>query len=105
MTETEKALDAFFADDGLPVRDQAFTLAVMERAARRRLRFELLRLAGICLLAALVLWSLAPGLQKLGGWLGGVVMAAGPALGVLALIATVVGLTTPRTPRIAASEA
>jgi hypothetical protein len=105
MTETEKALDAFFADDGLPIRDQAFTLAVMDRAARRRLRLELLRLAGICMLAALVLWSLAPGLQKLGSWLGSVVLAAGPVLGVLALVATVVAFTTPREPRFAVSEA
>lgn len=103
MTESERALDAFFADDGLPARDQAFTHAVMARAARRRLRADLARLAGLCALAALVLWSLAPGLQKLGGWLAGVVLAAGPALGVLALVATVVALTSPNPVRTGAA--
>lgn len=96
MTDAETTLDAFFADDGLPARDQAFTHAVMRRAAARRLRGELLSLAGVCLLAALVLWGLAPGLLPVLGWLGRLIEAAGPALGVIGLVASVVWFTTPR---------
>lgn len=96
MTEAEQILDAYFADDGLPIRDLAFTHAVMARAARRRLRAELVRLAVLCSLAALVLWSLAPGLQNLGAWAIAVVEAAGPVLSVLALVVTVLWFTTPR---------
>lgn len=99
MTDADQALEAFFADDGLAVHDQAFTLAVMARAARRRLQAELAWLAVACSLAALLLWSLAPGLQRLGRWLGEVLIAAGPVLGVLAMVATVIALTTPRSPR------
>jgi hypothetical protein len=62
MTDAEQTLDAFFADDGLPARDQAFTLAVMDRVAKRRLRAELVNLAALAGLAALVLWALTPAL-------------------------------------------
>src|SRR3569623_3735534 len=94
MTQAEQTLDAFFADDGLPARDQAFTLAVMRRAAKKRLRAELLSLAGICLLAALVLWGLAPGLQPLLGWSARLIEAAGPALGIISLLVSMVSLTS-----------
>ncbi len=96
MTDAEKTLEAFFADDGLPARDQAFTHAVMRRAAARRLRAELLSLAGASLLGALVLWGLAPWLQPMLGWSARLLEAAGPSLGVLGLVGTVVWFTTPR---------
>lgn len=96
MSDAEQALDAFFADDGLPARDQAFTHAVMARAARKRLRSGLVNLAILCGLGGLLLWSLAPALQSVGAWAAGFVGVAGPVLAVATLVIMVFWLTAPR---------
>jgi putative flippase GtrA len=96
MTDADKALEDFFADDGLPARDQAFTHAVMKRAAVRRLRAELASLAGICLLGAMVLWALAPALEPLLHWPAQLIVVAGPAVGVMAAVLTLLWITAPR---------
>lgn len=94
-TAGEMALDAFFADDGLPTRDQAFTLAVMRKAARRRLRTELANLAGLAGLAALVLWALSPVLTPMFGWAADLLLLAGPAIGLIGMVVTVLLVTQP----------
>jgi hypothetical protein len=58
-------LQALFAQDEPPARDLGFTLAVMEKVARRRLMLSLAMLALPTLLAMLVLWAVAPAFQPL----------------------------------------
>ncbi|MDQ0464018.1 hypothetical protein QO010_001789 [Caulobacter ginsengisoli] len=96
MTDAEKKLDAFFADDGLPARDQAFTHAVMRRAAARRLRAELAWLGAVCLLGAVVLWALAPALEPILHLPARLIETAGPAIGVIVVVFTLLLITAPR---------
>ncbi|MBX7247502.1 MAG: hypothetical protein K1X35_00455 [Caulobacteraceae bacterium] len=61
----EERLARAFAFDEPPARDFAFTLAVMEKAARRRLMMNLLLLAAPALVGAVLMWALIPALQPL----------------------------------------
>lgn len=84
----EARLKAAFAFDEPPARDYAFTAAVMEEVARRRLWISLLMLVPPALTAGVVLWATAPHLEPLAAsLLGGLqpaisVLAAAAVLGV-----------------------
>jgi len=60
MTDADDRLKALFALDEPPARDPGFTTAVMEEIARREFRADMLQLAGVTALGALVLWALWP---------------------------------------------
>lgn len=92
--DAEARLARFFAEDGLPDRDPAFSARIGQRIARRRLQRDLLMLAGVTAMGVLVLWALAPGLSRIAGalvqtfspvlvvglFLGSLVAAAAPVL-------------------------
>jgi hypothetical protein len=61
----EDRLARAFAVDLPPARDFAFSLAVMEKVARKRLLNSVMLLACVALLAALVLWAVAPAFEPL----------------------------------------
>jgi hypothetical protein len=83
MDTLEQDLAALLAQDG-PGPDAAFTLAVMTRIERRRLRRELLRNGAIALGMGAVLLPLAPalgaGLQGLHGNVMAMLLLVGTAL-------------------------
>lgn len=60
MTDPETKLAALWAQDAPPERDPVFVVAVMERAARRRLAFEVAGLLPGALAATAVLWAAGP---------------------------------------------
>lgn len=61
----EDRLSRAFALDAPPARDFGFTVAVLERVARRRLRNSILMLIPPALVAAILLWAVVPVLQPL----------------------------------------
>ncbi len=61
----EDRLSRAFALDEPPARDVSFTVAVMERVARRQLRDSILMLIPPALVAAILLWAAVPVLQPL----------------------------------------
>lgn len=71
---------AAFAAEEPPARDLAFTAAVMERVARRRLWRSLLLLAAPLVAATAVLWAAAPALAPLAE---DMLAALQPAIGML----------------------
>jgi hypothetical protein len=60
MTESERLLAELWADDEPPMRDTAFSLAVMEAVAKRRFRRGLANLAAVTVAMGAVVWALAP---------------------------------------------
>ncbi|WP_172448540.1 hypothetical protein [Caulobacter mirabilis] len=90
QARAEASLAAFFAEDGLAERDPAFSATVVEEIARRRFRANLLELAGVAALAALVLWALW---QAVSADVAAIVSGAGPAaLAAVVLASLYVGL-------------
>jgi hypothetical protein len=67
MSPADARLAALWAADAPPVADPQFVFAVMARAARRRLRYEILGLAPLAIAAAAILWATAPWLTALAG--------------------------------------
>jgi hypothetical protein len=62
---TDAHLKSLFAEDEPPARDPAFSAAVMEKVARRRLLLDVAQLTGVTALGGLVLWAVRPALQPL----------------------------------------
>ena len=60
MTESERLIAELWAADEPPMRDAAFSLAVMEGVAKRRFRRGLASLAAMTLAMGAVMWGLAP---------------------------------------------
>lgn len=63
MDDVDDRLRALFALGEPAARDAAFSAAVMEAVARRRLLGDLLLLAGASLVGAVALWAVWPALQ------------------------------------------
>ncbi len=60
MTDPDTRLAALWAEDAPPERDPVFVVAVMERAARRRMAFEVAGLFPGALAATALLWAAGP---------------------------------------------
>jgi hypothetical protein len=89
MSHPDARLAALWAADEPPATDAQFVIAVMARAARRRLQYELLGLAPLAIAAAAILWAAGPwlaaaasdaalavGASALSGALGALILAA-----------------------------
>jgi len=87
-------LAALFADDGPPAHDADFITAVVRRAGRQRLAFELVWSGLVAALSALVLWAVGPVLAPVVKSLAAVFAVFAP-IGLLA--ASVLFLAHPRT--------
>lgn len=85
----EDRLSRAFALDAPPARDLGFTVAVLERVARRRLRDSILMLIPPALAAAILLWAVVPVLQPLAESVSTGLWPALPALVVAAFLAIV----------------
>jgi hypothetical protein len=83
----EDRLAAAFAADLPPARDPAFTLAVMEAVARRRLWLSLFALVPTVLMSGVLLWALTPYLEPITEGFGEGLWPALPALTVAAFLA------------------
>ena len=90
----EADLAALFAVDAPPVHDADFVTAVVRRAGRQRLAFELAWSGLVAALSALVLWAVGPVLAPVIKPLAAVFAVFAP-IGLLA--AAVLFLTHPRT--------
>jgi hypothetical protein len=91
MTEADVQLKALLAVQEPPARDAAFTLAVMEKIARRRFWAELWLGAPVALAACVALWALSPLLTEMAvEWIGPI--AQGALLPVLAIVLTLAAL-------------
>ena len=95
MVEAESRLERFWREDGLADHDAAFTLAVMQRMARRRLKWGLAALAGVSAVASLVLWGLAPAFMMLFAEMKDWTPMVGPAVVVLVVVASVMVIVAP----------
>jgi hypothetical protein len=90
-------LDALFAADLPPKHDADFLVAVAQRVARRRLALELAWGALMAVVAAVVLWAVAPLVNPLLEPVGKMLLIVTPA----AVIAAVTLLLThPRTSQV-----
>ena len=90
MIRPDDHLAALFAQDLPAARDPAFSVAVLEAAARRRFQQDLASLAGALGLA--VLWPvLQPALQLLARDLGPTCLALATAAGIVAIVSGRVG--------------
>jgi membrane associated rhomboid family serine protease len=85
----EDRLSRAFALDEPPARDLGFTVSVMERVARRRLRDSILMLIPPTLVAAILLWAVVPVLQPLAESVSTGLWPAVPALVVAAFLGLV----------------
>lgn len=65
MSDADLLLKDLLAVDEPPARDVAFTLAVMEKVARRRFWLEAVMWLPMLLAAGLVSWALAPSLTEM----------------------------------------
>ncbi len=83
----EDRLSRAFALDEPPARDLGFTVAVMERVARRQLRDSILMLIPPALVAAILLWAVVPVLQPLAESVSTGLWPALPAIVVAAFLA------------------
>lgn len=90
--EAEARLAAFWREDGLADHEPVFALAVMERLAKRRLRANLIGLAFVAALAAVVLGALAPWLAGLFGRAASWGAAFAPAAVVLVVVVSVLAI-------------
>lgn len=91
MTDADLKLRALLAVEEPPARDAAFSLAVMEKIARRRFWAELWLGAPVALAACVALWALSPILtQAAVDWIGP--FAEGAVLPVLAVVLTLAAL-------------
>jgi hypothetical protein len=91
--DAEARLARFWREDGLADHDGAFAVMVAQRMARKRLRWSLAALGGLSLLAALVLWALAPWLASLAERFGDRIAVWGPVAVVVIVVASVVFMT------------
>jgi hypothetical protein len=79
MTADDR-LKALFAEDEPPVRDPAFSAAVIERMARRRCLQDMALLAGVSAVGGMALWGFWPLFQPALGQLSGELAPAAVAL-------------------------
>jgi len=63
MNPADDRLKALFAEDLPPARDPAFSVAVIERLARRRCLQDLVLLGALSAVGGLALWGLWPVMQ------------------------------------------
>jgi hypothetical protein len=91
MSEADAMLKSLLAIDEPPARDAAFTVAVMQRVARRRLWIDMAMLAPVAIAVCVALWALAPSLTEFAVNLVGP-FAQGAALPVLAVVLTFVAM-------------
>ena len=92
--DLDARLARLLGEDGLAERDAGFTLAVLNRLARRRMAVELAGLGAVSLAVGGVAWAAAPSLALLIGQFGHSLAPAG-AVSVVALsiAALAVGLS------------
>ncbi len=98
MSETgvmraEDRLARFWREDGLADHDGAFALAVAHGLARRRLRWNLVRLGGVMAVAAVMLWAMAPWLISLAGRFADRMALLGPVAVVAVVVVSVLVIT------------
>ena len=87
MSRPDARLAEVWAADEPPAADVQFVAAVMARAARRRLVWELGGLAPVAIAAAAILWAAAPWLSLFATRLAGGTPAISAALAALILAA------------------
>ena len=98
ISDLDARLDAhlarLLAQDGLAERDAGFTLAVLNRVARRRMALDLASLGAVSLAVGGVAWAAAPSLVALAGPFGQSLAPAGAAtVAALSIAALAVGLS------------
>jgi RsiW-degrading membrane proteinase PrsW (M82 family) len=93
VTQAEDRLARFWREDGLADHDGAFALAVAHGLARRRLRWNLIRLGGVMAVAAVMLWAMTPWLIGLAGRFADRMALLGPAAVVLVVVISVLVIT------------
>ncbi len=64
MSDPDRLLADLWAEDQPPARDAVFVVAVMQKAARRRLWADIAALAPFCVAAAVALWAVSPALAS-----------------------------------------
>ncbi|MDB5457893.1 MAG: hypothetical protein JWP92_3478 [Caulobacter sp.] len=76
-SDLDVRLMRLLGEDGLAERDSGFTLAVMNRIARRRMVVDLASLGAVSLAVGGVAWAAAPSLALLAGQFGQSLAPAG----------------------------
>lgn len=67
MNDPDRLLADLWAQDEPPARDSAFVIAVMERAARRRLWLDIAAMVPFFVAAGVAMWAIAPALAAFAG--------------------------------------
>jgi hypothetical protein len=93
-SDLDARLARLLGEDGLAERDAGFTLAVMNRIARRRMAVDLASLGAVSLAVGGVAWAAAPSLALVADLFGQAVAPAGAVtLVALSIAALVAGLS------------
>jgi hypothetical protein len=90
MADTPDPLAGLWEATRAPARDLAFELALAERLSRRRLALDAARVIAVGGITGLAGWAAWPGLAPMVEALGSPFVSAGPVIGVVAAVTTVV---------------